>query len=115
MRRAIRGPPASRARGYQSGGEAWAPRAVRFVVPMAIGAMLALLIAPRTIAPALNQQLASEAVASHVRSLMATHLMDVGSTDQHTDEPWSKCKLGFSPPADDFSQDASPLICVRLA
>jgi hypothetical protein len=48
---------------------------------MAIGAMLALAITAHTIAPAGNQLLASEVVASHVRSLIVSHLMDVGSTD----------------------------------
>jgi anti-sigma factor RsiW len=105
---------APRAAAYPSRRGAWTPRAVRFAVPMAIGAVLALAIAPRTIGPSLDQRLAGEVVASHVRSLMATHLMDVVSTDQHTVKPWFNGKLDFSPPVTDFAKDGFPLVGGRL-
>ena len=87
IRRALPIPAPVRSGGYQSRRGAWMPRVARFAVPLAVGAVLALAIAPRTIGPSIDQQLAGEVVASHVRSLMATHLMDVASTDQHTVKP----------------------------
>ena len=114
IRRAIPASPPSRAAAYPSRRGTWVPRAIRFAVPMAIGAMLALIVAPRTIGPGLNQRLASEVVASHVRSLMASHLMDVASTDQHTVKPWFNGKLDFSPPVNDFAKDGFPLVGGRL-
>lgn len=86
------------------------PWAAAAVLVVSVGAGITL-IRPGATRP---QATVDEVVNEHVRSMMAEHLFDVRSTDQHTVKPWFLGKLDFSPPVVDLAERGFPLVGGRL-
>src|SRR5579863_8219562 len=85
-------------RDWLPGWRAW-PLAASVGIVIAVGALLL----QTTNRQSRSQLLAEQAVSDHIRSLMANHLTDVPSTDQHTVKPWFSGKLDFAPVVKDLS------------
>jgi len=92
----------------------WIPVGGGFAAGLLASAVTLQLLGSWPLQSASHDALDKEIVASHVRSMMADHLFDVASSNQHTVKPWFLGKLDYSPAVRDLSAQGFPLTGGRL-
>ena len=81
------------------------------VPSLGVLALAALLFVGR---PPMSPSVDDELVAGHVRSLLADHLTDVATSNQHVVKPWFNGRLDFAPPVVDLADRGFPLVGGRV-
>lgn len=76
--------------------------------------MLAWTVGTTVIAWRTNEDVAVEAVTSHVRATLGNHLIQVASSNQHTVKPWLSARLDYAPPVPDMAADGFTLVGGRI-
>src|SRR5262249_27131867 len=92
----------------------WAWPWLRVGAALAAGVLLVWRVGFIQISLSQEDVLTQEVIAGHTRSLMANHLTDVTSSDQHTVKPWFEGKLPFAPPVQDTAAQGFPLVGGRV-
>jgi len=75
------------------------------LAPFAAAAALLVVAGPRFWPPPSEASVTDAVIAAHVRSLLANHLTDVASSDQHTVKPWFQGKLDYSVSVTDWAAE----------
>jgi anti-sigma factor RsiW len=88
----------------------WRPMATSF------GLVATLVVALNVVGlrSAQDDRLTDDVVASHVRSTLGQHLVDIASSEHHVVKPWLSSKLDFSPPVNELQIPGSVFLGGRV-
>ncbi len=88
----------------------WRPMATSF------GLVATLVVALNVVGmrSAEEDRLMDDVVASHVRSTLGQHLVDIASSEHHVVKPWLSSKLDFSPPVNELPIPGSVFLGGRV-
>lgn len=89
---------------------AWRP----LVASCGVVAALAVTLNLAWLRSAQEERVLDDVVASHVRSTLGQHLVDVESSDHHTVKPWLSSRLDFSPPVNELQIPGSVFLGGRV-
>src|SRR5437899_7174434 len=109
IRAALRAEAAASARAARAA-PGWLAYAASILVAVAVGSGGTLLVTGER----QEDAVAGELIDNHLRSLLASRLTDVASSDQHTVKPWFAGKSDLAPPAVDLAGEGFPLVGGRL-
>jgi anti-sigma factor RsiW len=99
------GPQKLRTSAFARGKPFWSGAASGVAATTLAAALAFFVMLPPAVDPLVN-----DIMNAHLRSLMANHLYDVASSDQHTVKPWFSGHADVSPPAVDFPKEDYRLI-----
>jgi anti-sigma factor RsiW len=88
----------------------WRPMATSF----GLAATLAVALNVVGMRSAQDDRLMDDVVASHVRSTLGQHLVDIASSEHHVVKPWLSSKLDFSPPVSELQIPGSVFLGGRV-
>jgi anti-sigma factor RsiW len=88
----------------------WRPLAAS----LGFAGILAIAVNMAWLQSARQDQLSDDVIASHVRSTLGQHLVDVSSAEKHTVKPFLSSKLGFSPPVGELDVPDSSFVGGRV-